>query len=196
MKKFISTVLVSVLVVIQPMQCWPQTAGAAPQRERWRPLPPPPSDSALLAAIFEELMAEAVSSQVPEQESGVQPTAGAPAPARRPCHSKLSQLTLRYVGAAPQARVEVRTTPGSAEPLPDVTLAASETFSLRLSELSRRPQELRIVVNGRLETTLDATCGDWVRPGSLLGQFEVVRGLVTRGGTLAPVDASDLRVAE
>ncbi len=116
------------------------------------------------------------------------------------CQGKVSELTLRYQGSRPDARVRVFARrgrqrnalafngivqPGGTFLVEAPPNAPNNGFAGTLGT------EIKIFVDGHLNARIHTSCSQPVGPGLVSGDFLVVGGFSKRGGRLCPVQVDD-----
>ncbi len=123
--------------------------------------------------------------QVAEPEEDLDAKAGACAV----CSGKVSQLTLRYRGASPNAHVQVFEKDGSNQLLVfDGSVRPGATFSFSGKDSKGTfGTSIRLWVDGVVNADLLTGCDTPIGPGLVAGSFAVVEGTSRNGGRLCPV---------
>jgi len=104
----------------------------------------------------------------------------------RDCKGKVTQLTLRYLGDSTatieveQKKDEVVVFQGTVDP--------GETFTFNgMDKKGVLGTEIRVHVDGDLNTKIHTSCSQPIGPGLVSGDFEVVEGYSREGGLLCPL---------
>lgn len=106
-----------------------------------------------------------------------------------PCQGKVSELTLRYLGAA-DAQVVVTAKKGGV--LFDAVVAPGGEFTLvGADDKGTLGTEIVLVVNG-VSTPVHTSCSTPIGPGQVYGEFEIVSGASLAGGPLCPLSPPGL----
>ncbi|MCH8147624.1 MAG: hypothetical protein IH987_06455, partial [Planctomycetes bacterium] len=111
------------------------------------------------------------------------------------CDGKVTVLTLRYNGSIENAQITVDAKRGpSTDPVFNAVVATGESFTLTGPPtgnggfVGTLGTEIKIYVNGELNTTIHTSCSQPIGPGLISGDFEVVSGESKNGGLLCPLD--------
>ena len=104
-----------------------------------------------------------------------------PDPSCGECDGKVTQLTLRYNGAA-AANVQVIQKNGDV--VFDEPVGAGGTFTFTGTDNGTLGTEITIKVNGVENTKIHTSCSQPIGPGMIFGDFEVVEGYSRNGGKL------------
>ncbi|MDY7092235.1 MAG: SdrD B-like domain-containing protein [Acidobacteriota bacterium] len=104
------------------------------------------------------------------------------------CDGKVTELTLRYFGAADGVQVEVRTRHHGTL-LYSGVLDSGDVFSfVGQDRKGTVGPAIEIFVDGQYVAMLHTSCSEPIGPGTVAGDFVVLAGSSRNGGALCPVD--------
>ena len=105
------------------------------------------------------------------------------------CEGKVTELTLRYNGAAPAFVTIQQKKDGHV--VFSATVAPGEVFSFIGTDKNWTfGTEIQIYVSGTLHTTIHTSCSQPIGPGLVRGDFVVVDGSSKTGGKLCPITST------
>jgi hypothetical protein len=103
-----------------------------------------------------------------------------------PCRGGVTYFTLRYVGIAPNAHVQVVGKKNGLSFSGIVQPGGIFSFS-GTGKDGKLDKEIAIVVNGRVTSYIHTSCSKPVDPGVVYGEFQIVTGYSKDGGLFCPV---------
>jgi hypothetical protein len=107
------------------------------------------------------------------------------------CEGKVTSLTLRYTGLLTNAQVVVEQKKDGAIVFNDI-VQMNEDFSFDGTwKKGTLGTEIRVYVNGDLNTQIHTSCSQPIGPGLEFGDFLVVEGTSREGGELCPLGQDD-----
>ena len=117
------------------------------------------------------------------------PVSVLPPPEECGCRGKVTELTLQYLGGV-SSRVTVEQKKKKSNNTivfdKDVVPGGQFTFT-GMDKKSTLGTEIRILVNGDLNTTIHTSCSKPIGPGLVKGDFLVISGYSRTGGALCPI---------
>ncbi|MFC1815941.1 hypothetical protein ACFL0M_08370, partial [Thermodesulfobacteriota bacterium] len=102
------------------------------------------------------------------------------------CDGKVTQLTLRYTGMT-AAKVTIVQKKDDILLFDDIVGAGSPLTFSGIDKYDTMGTEIRLFVNGDLNTKIHTSCSKPIGPGLISGDFEVIAGLSSKGGRLCPL---------
>ncbi len=105
----------------------------------------------------------------------------------QPCEGRVTDLIFRYLGATQDAHTVVEQNKGKTVVFDDI-VQPDDVFGFSGSwKRGTLGTEIRVFVNGVLNTRVHTSCSQPIGPGAVFGDFEVVAGNSRVGGPLCPI---------
>ncbi len=115
-----------------------------------------------------------------------------PPPPCGPCQGKVSELTLQYLGATPNAQIKVTQKNGAT--VFQGTVQPGGQFTFHGTDNGTFGTEITIMINGVTQTSIHTSCSQPIGPGLVRGDFRVIGGSSMQGGPLCPLNLPCIEV--
>jgi len=101
------------------------------------------------------------------------------------CSGKVTMLELQYNGTT---SANIRVVQKNGDEVFNGTVAGGASFSFTGTDKGTLGTEIKVYVDGNLNTPIHTSCSQAIGPGLVFGDFEVVMGYSKDGGLLCPLE--------